>query len=243
MFTYKIKLADKVFKITNRYPDTYQLSADYLTEEPENFDLETTDRDLLYELSQAKKELPAKELSASYFENGTLEATATYRKIADLLLDYNTAVFHGAVVAVGKQAYLFAANSGTGKTTHTDLWLKQFENAYIVNGDKPLLKITESGVTVYGSPWAGKEGYQTNIAVPLSAICLLERDTCNHIKEISFQDAISFLLQQIYRPADKSQLQKVFSFLSQLDGKVKIYKLGCNTQPEAAIISYLGMHP
>ena len=44
-----------------------------------------------------------------------------------------------AVVADGK-AYLFTADSGTGKSTHTQLWPRMFgDRAYILNDDKPAL--------------------------------------------------------------------------------------------------------
>lgn len=77
-----------------------------------------------------------------------LEETAVYRKIADKMVDYDTFVFHGSVIAVEGQAYLFTAKSGTGKSTHTRLWREMLgDKAVMVNDDKPMLRVTESGVT------------------------------------------------------------------------------------------------
>lgn len=64
---------------------------------------------------------------------------------------------HGAVVAWKDQGYLFTAPSGTGKSTHLALWKKYLgDQAEVINGDKPFLKVMEDEVWVYGTPWAGK---------------------------------------------------------------------------------------
>ena len=48
---------------------------------------------------------------------------------------------HGAVIRYKGKAYLFTAPSGTGKTTHIRQWLKKAEGTFVVNGDKPLIKV------------------------------------------------------------------------------------------------------
>ena len=57
---------------------------------------------------------------------------------------------YGAVVADDGSGYMFTAPSGTGKSIHVALWKKYFENAEIINGDKPFIRVDESGVWVYG---------------------------------------------------------------------------------------------
>ena len=127
-----------------------------------------------------------------------LETLAVYRKLAQLLVQDDILLMHGAVVAVDGQAYLFTAQSGTGKTTHTRLWMQQFgDRAVMVNGDKPLLHITNEGVTVYGTPWDGKEHLSTNTSCPLKALCILTRSETNHIERISKKEALSLSLIHI----------------------------------------------
>lgn len=110
-----------------------------------------------------KEGIPIRQFSDAY-----LETLAVYRKIADILLSCDTLLFHGSVVAVDREGYLFTAKSGTGKSTHTRLWREYFgERAIMVNDDKPLLHITDSGVTAYGTPWDGKHRLSKNIEVPL----------------------------------------------------------------------------
>ena len=150
---------------------------------------------------------------------------------------------HGAVVAVDGQAYLFTAKSGTGKTTHTRLWMQQFDDrAVMVNGDKPLLHVTNTGVTVYGTPWDGKEHLSRNIACPLKAVCILTRSETNHIERISPKEALTMLCQQSYRPAQPAALRKTLALVDLLSSSVPLYKLGCNMEPEAALVAYHGMN-
>jgi hypothetical protein len=175
------------------------------------------------------------------FSDAYLETLAVYRKIVERLLDYDVLLFHGSAVAVDGQAYLFAATSGTGKTTHTNLWTKNIPKAYVVNGDKPLLKINDDGVTVYGTPWQGKENYGRNISVPLKAVCQLERSDTNHIEPITIKESLPMLFQQSYRPNDIDSMNKTIELINKLGMNTKLYRLGCNMQDEAAFVAYEGM--
>ena len=170
-----------------------------------------------------------------------METLAVYRKIAVGLLDHDVFLMHGSAVAVDGQGYLFTASSGVGKTTHTRLWLAHIPGASVVNGDKPLLRFSDGGVEVCGTPWAGKEGMNANVAVPLRAICVLERGAENRIAPLPFLEAYPILLQQSYRPADAAALQKTMQFVRRLGERVKLYRLACNMEPDAARVSYEGM--
>ena len=41
---------------------------------------------------------------------------------------YKRQVLHSSAIAVDGNAYLFSAHSGTGKSTHTSLWLDHFKD-------------------------------------------------------------------------------------------------------------------
>lgn len=176
------------------------------------------------------------------FSEGLLEETAVYRKIAEKMPDYDTVVFHGSVIAVDGQAYLFTARSGTGKSTHTRLWREYLgDRAVMVNDDKPMLRITDSGVTAYGTPYNGKHRLGTNTAVPLRAICILTRGDKNSIARIGRSDAYDMILQQVYRPKDPLQMIKTLNLVDKLTEKVLLYKLACNMDISAAEVAYNSM--
>jgi hypothetical protein len=53
----------------------------------------------------------------------------------------------------------------------------------MVNDDKPLVRVAgDGGAVAYGTPWDGKHRLSSNVAVPLRAICVLERAGENRIE-------------------------------------------------------------
>ncbi|MBQ5991931.1 MAG: hypothetical protein IJL62_05210 [Clostridia bacterium] len=171
-----------------------------------------------------------------------LEELAVYRKIAEQMPSFDTVLMHGSCIAVDGEAYLFAAKSGTGKSTHTSLWRTLLgDRAVMINDDKPLVRISETGAVVYGTPWDGKHHLSTNGSAPLKAICILERAEKNTVRRITAAEAYPMLLQQIYRPQDAAAMRKTLTLIDRIGGAVDLWRLGCNMDPEAAEIAYHAM--
>ncbi len=105
----------------------------------------------------------------------------------------------------------------------------------------PLLCIRPEGVRVYGTPWNGKHRLSCNQSVPLKGLCLLARDKTNHIEAVSAEEAFPMLLQQSFHPQTGEGMLRVLELLDRLSRNVKLYRLGCNMEPEAAEIAYQGM--
>ena len=94
-------------------------------------------------------------------------------------------------------AYLFSANSGTGKSTHTGLWLEHFKDkAYIINDDKPVLKKENDSWYVYGTPWSGKYDINANKKELLGGIVFLERSKTNYLEPLQLNVSIPFFYNQ-----------------------------------------------
>ena len=238
----KYRIADKVVEICSIYNEVHEYCSDYLTDESTDYSVTTTQADIDYEREKSAREDEIEGILTRHFSDSYLEELAVYRKIAEKMLDYDTILFHGSVVAVEAMGYLFTAKSGTGKSTHTRLWREYFgDKAVMVNDDKPLLKITDNGVIAYGTPYNGKHRLDTNISVPLKAICVLTRAEDNHIEPISFEQAYTMLLQQVYRPADMLKMAKTLELVDSLADGVKLYRLGCNMDISAAKVAYEGM--
>jgi hypothetical protein len=108
----------------------------------------------------------------------------------------------------------------------------------MVNDDKPLIRLEETGAVVCGTPWDGKHRLSANLAVPLKAVCLLERAEKNVIRPITVSEAYPMLLQQVYRPMDPAALAKTLALLDRLAGAVRLWRLGCNMELEAARVAY-----
>ena len=238
----RYKIADKVVEVTSIYAEVHEYCADYLTDEPADYSVTTTQADIDFERQKSAREDEIEGIPTRHFSDSYLEELAVYRKIAEQMISYDTILFHGSVVAVDDVGYLFTAKSGTGKSTHTRLWRVYFgDRAVMVNDDKPLLHISDSGVIAYGTPYNGKHRLGSNISVPLKAICILTRAADNHIEPITREQAYTMLLQQVYRPADALKMMQTLSLVDRLADNVKLYRLGCNMGISAAKIAYEGM--
>ena len=242
MEPFNICLAGHIIRICPQYSYIKEYCRDYICEGDARVTISTDEEDLRSEMQHAADGerfggIPHQECTAPY-----LETLAVYRKIADYLIDFDTLLFHGSAVAMDGEGYLFTAKSGTGKSTHTRLWRQIFKDRTVmVNDDKPLLRITDTGVWVCGTPWDGKHRLNSNISVPLKAICILTRSTENQISRITYQEALPMLIQQSYRPSDPKKLAKVLLLADQIGKNTKLYRLECNMDPSAAKTAYYGM--
>ncbi len=242
MNNFKIRLADKIIEISAIHKYIADYCKEYISTGISDFSVQVTQSDIDFEREKSKQEDIKEDIPIRHFSDDYLETLAVYRKIADEMLEYNTILFHGSVVSVDNIGYLFTAKSGTGKSTHTSLWGEFFkERAVMVNDDKPLLRVTENGVTAYGTPWNGKHRLSTNIGVPLNAICVLERSDENHIEKVTAESVYNMLVQQVYRPQNPQKLLKTLQLIDVLADSVKLYRLGCNMDISAAETAYNGM--
>ena len=110
----------------------------------------------------------------------------------------------------------------------------------------PFIKVTDTQLLACGSPWCGKEGWNTNTMVPLRAIFILER-VCegeeNSIEELSIGKALPTLLQQTYIPEDAHLAKSVINLLMNFNGKVKFYKFRSAPTPDAVRLAYETARP
>ena len=242
MMIKRYKIAGIVIEITSIYEQVHCYCKDYLTDEPVDFMVTIKPEDITAEQEKTVSEYIYEGISVPKFSDALLEETAVYRKIAERMPTYDKVVFHGSCVAVDGQGYLFTAKSGTGKSTHTRLWREYLgDRAVMVNDDKPILQISDSSVTVYGTPYNGKYRLGTNISVPLKALCILERAEENHIERITKAQAYAMLLQQVYRPQDHLQMIKTLKLVDKMAERVELYRLCCNMDISAAEVAYNGM--
>lgn len=238
--TYKI--ADKIIEIISLHEKVHQYCRDYRSEGKPDFTVVTTQADIDYERVRSAKTDAAEGRTPLDSPDDYLEELAVYRKIAEKMPEYDTFLFHGSAVAVDGQTYLFTAKSGTGKSTHTKLWRKLLgDRAVMVNDDKPLIRVNDGSVTIFGTPYDGKHRLSTNIALPLKAVCVLERSQENHICRITKAQAYNMLLQQSYRPSDSSALAKTLMLIDKMADNVEFWRLGCNMDISAAELSYTTM--
>jgi len=242
MYTDNYIFAEKVVQITSVHPYVHEFCKDYRTDTAPELIVTTTSEDIEKERVYTENMFVKDPHSRFEPTDGALEASAVYRGIAEQMIAFDTLLFHGSVVAVDGAAYIFTAKSGTGKSTHAKLWCELFgERAVMVNDDKPLIRVSEK-VTAFGTPYNGKHRRGNNISAPVKCVCILERDKYNHIEPVTEKDAFGILMQQTYRPYDAALTAKVIPLIDKMAKGVKLFRLGCNMDIEAAKIAFDGMN-
>lgn len=221
-------LSDLNVKIDYNSDFVYTFCKDYITD-AENFDIA---------VSASEEKIAAERKAALTVSADYCETLCIYREIAEKLPEFDRFVFHGAAISYGGKAYLFTAPSGTGKTTHINLWRKALgERVTIINGDKPIIKADKIS-TVYGTPWAGKERMQNNVSAPLEAISIIKRGTENKIRRLAVSEALNHLMRQFYIPHNKASLDKTLSLVGIVLENTPVYLLECDISDQAFKTSF-----
>ena len=173
------------------------------------------------------------------YSRGYLESLAFYRRFCTAASRENVILFHSSAVAVDGRAYLFAAPSGTGKSTHARLWRELLgDRAVMINDDKPLIRVENGRITVYGTPWTGKHRLGANISAEAAGIVFLERSETNYITPLTPGAALPLMAAQTFRPAGTENLLSVMGAVSKMAQALPTYRLGCNISEEAARLSF-----
>ena len=161
------------------------------------------------------------------------------KMLNNALLDFDGLVLHSSAVAYENKAYLFSANSGTGKSTHTGLWKQAFKGAFIVNDDKPIIRLIDGKFYVCGTPFSGSSALNENVIVPLQAICFIERDNENSITLMEDKANVIYrFLSQTIRRAGNEKSEKVLYLLDKILKEIPVYNLKCLPNIEAAILAH-----
>lgn len=237
---FTVRLADLNIEIHSIYPELRHFFKNYIVEN------ETADLSLSWTVEEV-----AAEKDHALHENYPmeyLETLAALRKISEILPLRKRLLVHGAAITCDDKAYLFAAQSGTGKSTHICLWKKHLGSRVdIVNGDKPFVSLESVDgsalitARVYGTPWAGKEDWEKNRSAELNGICFLQRGKENKIRKLEPAECLNYLFNQVYLPKDPVALSMTLELADLLTKNVPLYLLECDISEEAVKCSFEGM--
>lgn len=229
-----LKMAERVFLIKNRFEYVRRLCEHYIAPEGETENatvIEVTEAEIMRESSETENFPPA-----------YLESLAVYRKICELLAEDETFLFHCSAIEFNESGVLFTAPSGTGKSTHVRLWRECFkESVTVINDDKPLLKVKKDGIYVYGTPWCGKHGIETNTCARVKAVVLIERAGENAIEKMDFGECYKVLFMQTHRPSEPRHVSATLRFIDLMARSVEAYRMKCNISAEAALVAKNGI--
>jgi len=232
----KYRIADLNVSMTTQYDRTYNQADKYATDDAE-WEYGEEDADIYIEESYLKKK---QEGSFRGTPLEQIEYMCTGSVFYRYLMGHDGVLLHSSAVVVDGYAYLFSANSGTGKSTHTGLWKEYFgDRAFIINDDKPAVRKVDGEWYVYGTPWSGKTDLNVNTRAKLGAIVFLERSENNWIEEMTPADAVSRFIGQTTRKLNKLEnMERLLTNIDTLLTEVPLYKMGCNISFEAVKVAY-----
>ncbi|MBO7077501.1 MAG: hypothetical protein J6W01_04575 [Bacteroidales bacterium] len=175
-----------------------------------------------------------------YTEGSPADRTFAVNNALMLLYAFASAPYaalelHASVVTRGGRGFLFLGKSGTGKSTHTRLWLKHISGTELLNDDNPVLRIVDGVARVYGSPWSGKTPCYKAQDAPIGAIVRLSQAPQNRIERLSTVQAYASVMASCsgFRPI-RTLADAQHETLSQIAQLVPCYHLDCLPDADAA---------
>ncbi|MFV0483268.1 MAG: hypothetical protein ACK5MG_04130 [Bacteroidales bacterium] len=184
------------------------------------------------EFREAQVSLPSDEQEAVFCLNNCLMLLYA---IASAGLD--TLLIHASVIKKENKGFVFLGKSGTGKSTHSRLWIDYIDSSELLNDDNPVIRIIDGRAYVFGSPWSGKTACYKNISVPLAGVVKLSQAPENLIKRLSALRAYATLLPACSNMSWEDDIATgIHLTLETLARSVACYQLDCLPDRDAAML-------
>lgn len=150
---------------------------------------------------------------------------------------HDTLLVHASVIAHDGGAYMFLGRSGTGKSTHSRLWLEHVPDTYLLNDDNPVVRYIDGDVIIYGTPWSGKTPCYKNESMPLKAVVRLTQAPYNKIdRQIPLQSFASLMPACSCMRWDGKSVSALHKAVEKVIGVVPCWCLQCLPDREAAVL-------
>jgi hypothetical protein len=145
------------------------------------------------------------------------------------------------VPMIGGKGYVFQGKSGTGKSTHSRLWLSTYWEAHLLNDDNPAVRYDarQEKAYVYGTPWSGKTPCYRNLRCTLGGFLRLHQAPENVIRRQSPIEAFGSILSSCSSMVwDKALYTAICDTIHHIVQCTPSYDLDCLPNREAAVLSH-----
>ena len=161
---------------------------------------------------------------------------------AQAILPYDAVSLHASAVVSEGKAFLFMGKSGTGKSTHSALWLRHIEGTELLNDDNPIVRIIDGKALVYGSPWSGKTPCYRNVSARVAAMVRLKQGPRNRFEPKEDIEAFGAVLPgcSVLRQ-DRRLHDALCMTLAALIDSICVGELECLPDKEAAEVCRKGI--
>lgn len=155
-----------------------------------------------------------------------------------VILREGLSIHASAVVSDGK-AYLFLGKSGTGKSTHARLWLKNIPGSHLLNDDNPAVRLIDGSPVAFGTPWSGKTPCYRDESAPVGGFVRLRQGDADIFTEKEDVAAFVALLPSCSVIHSDANLQSMlYDTLTRLSERVPVGELTCLPDDESAIVCH-----
>ena len=149
----------------------------------------------------------------------------------------STLEMHASVTVKDGKGFLFLGQSGTGKSTHSSLWLKNIPGTHLLNDDNPVVRVVDGKARVYGSPWSGKTPCYRNEDYPIGAFVRINRASYNAIRRQNVTESFASISSSSSGlRAIRSIGDGLFATISSLIQSIPCYVLDCLPDDDAAFV-------
>ena len=144
-------------------------------------------------------------------------------------------ITHASVVGCDGRAYMFMGRSGTGKSTHSRMWMEAF-GCTLINDDCPMIhKDCNGDYLACGTPWSGKTPCWRDMALPLAGIARLRQAPANSFHRLSDVEAfVAFIPGMSVMTADSALYSAASSAALDIIARIPVGMLDCLPDRDAA---------
>ena len=146
-------------------------------------------------------------------------------------------MLHSSALSYKGKGILFSAPSGTGKSTQSALWKKEFEDeVVIINDDTPFIRNIDSVSYVYGCPWSGKSEINEQMKVPVKAVISVKQGKENSVKKLTATEGFFRIFNETKKPVESNMLDKAMDNVITFLSNTEVYELTCTPEKEAVYV-------
>jgi hypothetical protein len=144
------------------------------------------------------------QLSRQVFDPGAAHYPLEY-PLDELMMIHRLALGEGlevhgcGIIDNDGMGRLFVGHSGAGKSTTARMWLNQ-PGARVLSDDRIILRFSEGGLRMHGTPWHGDAGLAAQQSAPVHQILFLEHAQRNRIVALERSAAAAELYVRCFVP-------------------------------------------
>ncbi len=146
---------------------------------------------------------------------------------------------HSSAISHGGEANMFFGDSGTGKSTHSRLWLENIDGSELLNDDNPVIALEDGMPYVYGTPWSGKTPCYRNVRQKIRSLVFLKQAPVNSVTPLGGMESFMKMLGSVSSPAWDSDIsERIADDIAALLSSVPAWLLECLPDAGAARVCH-----